>query len=83
MTLILFAYIITGWYENKIRSVRTSMLILLPTWNTNINDLSDNLTSTVNLLADDTSPFSTVKDPNIFSKELNRHLQLVSEWAYK
>ena len=48
-----------------------------------INDLSDNLLSTVKLFADDTSLFSVVNDSNISANELNKDLQKISEWAFK
>ena len=48
-----------------------------------INDLSDNLLSTVKLFSDDTSFFSVVNDSNISANELNKGLQKLSEWAYK
>ena len=40
-----------------------------------INDLSDDLVSTVKLFADDTSLFSVVHDSNISANELNNDLQ--------
>ena len=48
-----------------------------------INDLSDELVSTVKLFADDTSLFSVVCDSNISAYELNNDMQKISEWAYK
>ena len=33
MSLISFANIITAWYDNKIKSIRKSVLILLFIWN--------------------------------------------------
>ena len=39
-----------------------------------INDLPDNLQSTVKLLADDTSLFSTVYDPNISASQLESNI---------
>ena len=48
-----------------------------------INNLSDELVSTVNLFADDTSLFSVVCDSNISAYELNNDMQKISEWAYK
>ena len=47
-----------------------------------INDLSDNLTSTLQLFEDDNPLFSIVEDPNTSAKELNKDLQLVSECTY-
>ena len=48
-----------------------------------INDLSDNIPSTVKLFADDTSLFSVVNDSNISANKLNKDLQKISGWAYK
>ena len=48
-----------------------------------INDLSDDIVSTVKLFADDISLFSVVHNSNITAKELNKDLQKISEWAYK
>ena len=48
-----------------------------------INDLSDDLVSTIKLFADGTSLFSVVHDSNISANELNNDLQKISEWAYK
>ena len=44
-----------------------------------INDLPDNLLSTVKLFADDTSLFSVVNDSNISANELNKDLQKISD----
>ena len=48
-----------------------------------INDLSDDLVSTVKLFVDDTSLFSVVRDSNISGYELNNDMQKISEWAYR
>ena len=48
-----------------------------------INDLPENLQSTENLLADDTSLFSTVYEPNISASQLESDLKNISQWAYK
>ena len=48
-----------------------------------INDLSDDIVSTVKLFGDDTSLFSVVHNSNITAKELNKDLQKIFEWAYK
>ena len=48
-----------------------------------INDLSDDLSSTPKLFADDTSHFSVVHDKNTSAKELNNDLQKISNWAYQ
>ena len=47
-----------------------------------INDLSENLKSTVKLFADDTSIFHVVKDSNTSAEILNHDLTRISEWAY-
>ena len=46
-----------------------------------INDLSENLISTVKLFADDTSLFHVVKDPNTSAEILNHDLTRISEWV--
>ena len=48
-----------------------------------INDLSEKITSTVKLFADDTSLFSVVNGPNIPANELNNNLELISEYICK
>ena len=48
-----------------------------------INDLSDNLLSTTNLLKLWHIVFSVVNDINISANDLNKDLQKISEWAYK
>ena len=48
-----------------------------------INDLPDNLESLAKLFADDTSLFSTVRDPAKCAKVLNNDLLKVSNWAFK
>ena len=48
-----------------------------------INDLSENLKSTVKLFADDTSIFHVVKNPNTSAEILNHDLTKISEWAYR
>lgn len=48
-----------------------------------INDLSNDLSSTPKLFADDTSHFSVVHDKNTSAKELNHDLCKISNWAYK
>ena len=45
------------------------------------NDLSSNLSSTVELLADDKSIFSIAHD--LFLKQLNYDLEKISDWAYQ
>ena len=46
-----------------------------------INDLSENLKSTVKLFADDASIFDVVKDPNASDEILNHGLTRI--WAYR
>ena len=48
-----------------------------------INDLPENLQSTVKLFVDDTSLFSTVYEPNISASQLESDLKKNSHWAYK
>ena len=48
-----------------------------------INDLSENLKSTVKLFADDKSIFHVVKDLNTSAEILNHDLTRISEWAYR
>ena len=48
-----------------------------------INDLSDNILSTIKLFADGTSIFSVVNDANVSADELNKDLQKISEWVYR
>ena len=48
-----------------------------------INDLSENIESTVKLFADDTSLFSVVHNNNTSAEVLNRDLQGTFEWAHK
>ena len=48
-----------------------------------INDLSENLKSTVKIFAYDTSIFHVVKDPNTSAEILNHDLTRISEWAYR
>ena len=47
-----------------------------------INDLHDDLESSVKLFADDTSLFSTVYDPNMSAHQLDKDLKKISDWAY-
>ena len=47
-----------------------------------INDLPNELKSSVNLFADDTSLFTIVKDKNKSANTLNNNLFLISKWAY-
>ena len=48
-----------------------------------INDLSNSLSSTAKLFADDTSLFSVVNDVNLSQFHLNSGLKKISEWAYQ
>ena len=47
-----------------------------------INDLSVDITSTVNLFADDTSLFSIIHDAKTTAYELNKDLQKMADWAH-
>ena len=47
-----------------------------------INDLSDNLSTTVKLFADDTSIFSTVYNAEESSEKLNNDLKLIHQWEF-
>ena len=47
-----------------------------------INDLPNELKSSVKLFADDTSLFTIVKDKNESANTLNNDLLLISKWAY-
>ena len=48
-----------------------------------INDLSDDLVSTLKVFSDENSLFSVVRDSNISAYELNNDTQKITEWAYK
>ena len=48
-----------------------------------INDLEKDVKSQKKKIADDTSLFSIVQDPNISACELNHDLKLISQWAYQ
>ena len=48
-----------------------------------INDLPDNLVSNPKLLADETSLFSTVTDPNVMPNQINNDLHNISTWVYQ
>ena len=48
-----------------------------------INDLSENIESTVKLFADDTSLFSVVHNNNTSAEVLNRGLQKIYQWSHK
>ena len=45
-----------------------------------INDLGNNISSTVKLFADDASIFSIVHDLDLSSKQLKNDLKKVSDW---
>ena len=47
------------------------------------NDLSDGITSSVKLFANDTPIFSTIHDINYSASNLNANPQKISEWAFK
>ena len=48
-----------------------------------INDLPEDLESSVKLFADETTLFSTVYDPNMSADQLDKNLKKISDWAYK
>ena len=48
-----------------------------------INDLSEKLTSSLKLFADDTSLFSVVKNVDASNTDLNNDLKKISEWAFQ
>ena len=48
-----------------------------------INDLSQNLSWTAKLFADDTSVFSIVHDIDSSTKQLNDNLKMILHWAYQ
>ena len=48
-----------------------------------INDLSDDLSTTVKLFADDTSLFSILQNVNTSASHLNSDLSKISNWAFQ
>ena len=48
-----------------------------------INNLLDILTSNPNLLADDTSLLSTVRDPNAMVNQIDTDFHNINRWAYQ
>ncbi len=48
-----------------------------------INDLSEDLKCTVKLFADDTSLFTTVKDPVLAADDMNHDLNRIKLWAHR
>ena len=48
-----------------------------------INDLPDNLTSTLKLFTDDTSLFSTVTNPSAQGNQFNDDVHNINTWAYQ
>ena len=48
-----------------------------------INDLTDGLTTTANLFADDTSLFSFVHGTQTSANNLNKDLKIINNWAYQ
>ena len=65
-----------SWYTTKLHPWLTFFLIY-------INDLSDDLVSTVKLFVDVFSLFSAVRNSSISVYELNNDMQKISEWADK
>ena len=47
------------------------------------NDLSKNLSSNTKLFVDDTFIFTTVKNVNVFTDQLNSDLEKISNWAHQ
>ena len=60
------------------RPVLGSLLFLIY-----INDLVDNISSEAKLSADDTSLFTVVYDVDIAADQLNRDLEIISNWAHQ
>ena len=48
-----------------------------------INDLTEGLTTNVQLFADDTSFFSVVHDTQTSANDLNKYLELMNNWAFQ
>ena len=48
-----------------------------------INDLENGIKSSIKFFADDTSLFSTVRDPITSAVNINHDLQLISQWAFQ
>ena len=48
-----------------------------------INDLETNIKLNIKFFADDTMPFSIVKDPAVSAIELNHDLNIIRQWAYQ
>ena len=48
-----------------------------------INDLTEGLTTNVNLFADDTSLFSVVHDTPTSANDLNKDLEIINNWAFQ
>ena len=60
------------------RSILRPLLFLIY-----INDLSDGLSTTANLFADDRSLFSIVQNANTSASHLNNDLSKISNWAFQ
>ena len=48
-----------------------------------INDLQNDVLSTVNFFADDTMLYSVVRDPQLSASQLNHDLDVIAKWAYQ
>ena len=48
-----------------------------------INDFTDNLKCNVNLIADDTSLFTTVYDANQAASDMNHDFNMINNWAHR
>ena len=59
-------------------SILCSLLFLIY-----INALSNNLSSNVKLLADDTSLFSVTHDVNVFARGLDDDVRKIGNWAFQ
>ena len=46
-----------------------------------INDIVDNIDSTIRLFADDTSLYIIVENPHNTARQLNTDLQMIHQWA--
>ena len=48
-----------------------------------MNDLTEGLTTSAKLFADDTFLFSVVHDTQTFANDLNRDLKILNNWAFQ
>ena len=47
-----------------------------------VNDLTENFKCSVKLVAEDTSIFMVVHDPNLAGSDINHELAQIASWAY-